>query len=176
MNDATITNWIYTTPSHDLQNMVMQPKETARDVWRAVKGLFRDNCATHAVYIEAELWSLHQGDMSISPYGGCLKNLADNLRDVGQPVHEENQVLNMLRGLNQKFSHAISTITSKDPLPSFLQACSTLLLEELRQANEEKQQAAHALYANRNSRGGGSAAVPPGSDGGYSSGGGCSRA
>jgi hypothetical protein len=68
--------------------MVMQPEETAFDVWIAIEGLFRDNRATRVVYIEAEFHSLCQGDMSITVYCGRLKRLADNLRDVGQPVNE----------------------------------------------------------------------------------------
>lgn len=54
-------------------------------------------------------------------------------------MREEQQVLNMLHGLNSKYNHAISSTTAKDPLHSFLQARSTLLLEELCKLNEEKQ-------------------------------------
>lgn len=55
--------------------------------------------------------------------------LANNLRDVGQPVSEPNQVLNLLRGLNPKYRHAISAITSCQPPHTFLSARSHLLME-----------------------------------------------
>jgi hypothetical protein len=55
-----------------------------------------------AVYLEGEFWNLVQGDMDIAQYTGRLKTLADALRDVGQPVGETRQVLNMLRGISSK--------------------------------------------------------------------------
>jgi hypothetical protein len=54
--------------------------------------------------------------MTIPEYTDCLKNLADNLCDVGQLVSEAQQVLNMLRDLSLMYNHVISNITSKDPL------------------------------------------------------------
>jgi hypothetical protein len=53
----------------------------------------------------------------------------------------------MLRGLSPKYGHTISSITSKDPLPSFLQSRSTLLLEEFREEQSQKARAAQAMYA-----------------------------
>jgi hypothetical protein len=67
------------------------------------------------VYLEAEFRNLVQGDMDITQYTGRLKHLADALRDVGQPVRETSQVLNMLRSLSSKYRHAIPAITAKQP-------------------------------------------------------------
>jgi hypothetical protein len=83
------------------------------------------------VYLEAEYHNLYQGDLSITDYTTKLKELADALRNLGQPVPEPSQVLNMLRGLNDKYRHTNSTITSKQPPHTFLSARSFLLLEEL---------------------------------------------
>jgi hypothetical protein len=51
--------------------------------------------------------------MDITTYTGKLKQLADVLRDVGQPVRETSQVLNMLRGLSTKYRHAVPVITAQ---------------------------------------------------------------
>lgn len=83
-----------------------------------------------------------QGDMTISEYSGHPKKLANNLHDIGQPGNEDNQILNMLRGLNPKFNHAISSITSKHSLPAFLQARSFLRMEEIREDEKAKAQTA----------------------------------
>ena len=53
------------------------------------------------------------------------------------------------RGLARQYHGAIPHITSRVPLPSFLQARSFLLLEDHRAEQAAHQQAAHALYANR---------------------------
>jgi hypothetical protein len=68
--------------------------------------------------------------MDIAAYTGRLKQLADTLRDIGQPIQEMSQVLNMLRGLNSKFHHPVLVIAAKNPPYSFLSARLYLLLEE----------------------------------------------
>jgi hypothetical protein len=68
--------------------------------------------------------------MDITQYTGRLKQLADALRDVGQLVGETSQVLNLLRGLNSKYRHAIPVMTAKQLPHTFLFARSYLLLEE----------------------------------------------
>ena len=80
-------------------DIVYQPHASAFSIWSDVEGLFRDNELQRAILLEAEFRNLQQGDMSMMDYTTKLKKLADNLRDVGQPVPESSQVLNMLRGL-----------------------------------------------------------------------------
>jgi hypothetical protein len=59
------------------------------------------------------------------------------------------QVFNLLRGLARQYHGAIPHITSRVPLPTFLQARSFLMLEEHRADQSTRQQAAHALMAAR---------------------------
>jgi hypothetical protein len=68
--------------------------------------------------------------MDITAYTGRHKQLANALSDVSQPVHETNQVLNLLCGLNSKYRHAIPVISARQPPHTFLSARSYLLLEE----------------------------------------------
>jgi hypothetical protein len=90
--------------------------------------------------------------MDITQYTGRLKQLADALRDVGQPVCETIQVLNMLRGLSTKYRHAVSAITTKEPPHTFLSARSYLLLEENYDKEQDKSTTKHALLATSGSR------------------------
>ncbi|XP_066373915.1 uncharacterized protein [Miscanthus floridulus] len=90
--------------------------------------------------------------MDISQYTGRLKQLADALRDVDQPVHETSQVLNMLRGLSSKYRHAIPVITSKQRPHTFLSAHSYLLLEEQYDKEHAKAAAHHALLTTGGAR------------------------
>jgi len=55
-----------------------------------------------AVYLEAELRSTVQGDLSMNDYYTKLKQITDQLRHIGHPISEPSQVLNLLRGLNPK--------------------------------------------------------------------------
>ena len=80
-----------------------------------------------------------------------LKTLVDNLRDVGQPVSEPNQVLNMLRGLNPRYRHVQPIITAKFLPHTFLSARSYLILEELCLNNDTKADAGRVFYAGHSS-------------------------
>ncbi|XP_062233324.1 uncharacterized protein LOC133930646 [Phragmites australis] len=152
MIDHCIINWLYNTVSRDILQIVRAPGATAHSIWTAILDLFRDHHLHRAVYLEAEYRSLTQGDLSVTDYCAKLKQLADALCDIGQPVPESSQVLNMLRGLNGKFRHVISAITSKQPPHTFLSARSHLLLEELYDSQYTKMAANQALVATAGAR------------------------
>ncbi|VFQ76190.1 unnamed protein product [Cuscuta campestris] len=57
-----------------------------------------------------------------------LRNIADWLDDVDAPVSEHHLVLQMLRGLPDDLQAQTSFLQFKDPMPSFLQVRSALLL------------------------------------------------
>lgn len=121
---------MYNSISKDLLAIVRVLRATAHVIWHAIHEQFRDNELHHAVYLEGEFRNLVQGDMDITQHMGCLKHLTDTIHDVGQPVRETSQVLNMLRGLSAKYRHAIPVITAKQPSHTFMSARSYLLLEE----------------------------------------------
>jgi hypothetical protein len=57
-------------------------------LWHAVEDLFQDNELQRAVYLETELRSVMQGDMSMTAYCTKLKRLTDQLSDIGHPISE----------------------------------------------------------------------------------------
>jgi hypothetical protein len=162
--DQCIVNWIYTTCSPEVLQIVRQRTTDAFTLWTLINNLYHDNKLQRAVFCEAEFPNLYQGDMTISDYCAKLKTIIDNLHDVGQPVSESSQVLNMLRGLNQKYRHAISAITSSQPPHTFLNSCSHLLMEELFDNQCAAAVANHALFA-----GHGNSSQPPAQSGQTSS-------
>ena len=61
-----------------------------------------------------------QGDSTIAEYCGRMKTLADGLRDVGHPVQDSQLVLNLLCGLNPRFTTTADDIAnSATGFPSF---------------------------------------------------------
>jgi len=84
----------------------------------------------------------------MSEYYGRMKTLADALCDVGHPIQDSQLVLNLLRGLNPRFTTTADDIAnSATGFPSFNQARDMLALKELRLANEEKVSNSTALLA-----------------------------
>ncbi|XP_066320126.1 uncharacterized protein [Miscanthus floridulus] len=98
---------------HGVFDIVRRDRHNAFFLWHAVEGLFQDNKLQRAVYLEIVLRILQQGDMSMNDYCTKLKRIADQLRDIGHPVSEPSQVLNLLRGLNPRYRYVKPVITSK---------------------------------------------------------------
>ncbi|XP_072146370.1 uncharacterized protein [Setaria viridis] len=156
--DCCLVNWLYTTVNKNVFDIIYNPRASAFSVWTDIEGLFRDHKLQRAV-LEAEFRSLNQGNLSISDYGSHLKQLSDGLRDVGQPVSEPNQVLNLLRGLNRKYHHVKPVITSKNH--TFMSAHSYLLLEEIQLAHDDKVEAGQTFTAYHSSSAGHSGGSKP---------------
>jgi len=145
MVDSCIVNWILTTVSSSIFDMVRRDRQDAFFLWHAIEGLFCDNELQRAVLLETELRSVQQGDMSINDYCTKLKRLADKLRDIGHPVSEPSQVLNLLRGLNPRYRYVKPVITSKYPPHTFQSARSFLVLEEMGAQHDANTEASQAL-------------------------------
>jgi len=167
--DSCVVNWILATVSKGVFDIVRRDRHDAFTLWHAVEGLFQDNELQRAVYLETELRSLQQGDMSMTEYCTKLKRIADQLRDIGHPVSEPSQVLNLLRGLNPRYRYVRPTITSKHPPHTFQSARSFLILEELSVQHDATAEAGQALAATHNDSSGGSSNLATGNKDGSSS-------
>ena len=73
------------------------------------------------------------GDLSVSEFCHQMKGMADSLGDLGWPVEDRILVLNVLRGLSDRYSYLRMWITRQRPFPTFLQVCDDLVMEELTQ-------------------------------------------
>jgi hypothetical protein len=82
----SLTNWIYTTVSKGVFDLIYKPNVSAFTIWTDIEGLFRDNKMQHAVLLEAEYRSEVQGDLSISDHCTKLKKLADNLHNINHLI------------------------------------------------------------------------------------------
>jgi hypothetical protein len=74
--------------------------------------------------------------------------MADSLADLGAPIDDRILILNILRGLNQRFEHVGSIIQCYSPFLNFLKVQDGLLFEELHMDSTEPPVASTALYTN----------------------------
>jgi hypothetical protein len=136
---------MYRTVSDAILNLAMtDDTQTASALWVAIGAVFQANKAPRAIFLSHEFHSMTQGDLSIDAYCVRMKEKADKLRNVGQPVSEPNLVHNLLRGLNEVYSNIADNIAGTQPL-SFATARHQLLLKEMCLQNEEQVRAATAL-------------------------------
>ncbi|XP_071707905.1 uncharacterized protein [Rutidosis leptorrhynchoides] len=134
----------------------MEPDLTAKKAWDRLKSMFHDNKHTRALALMNQFTNCKLDNFPNS-YAYCeeLKNIADQLTDVGSKNSPENLVLQMVAGLNESYSTAATNINQMETLPSFYDARSKLILEETmktRQAAMNNSTPNSALIATSESR------------------------
>ncbi|XP_071677302.1 uncharacterized protein [Lolium perenne] len=129
--DATIIRWFYLTISTDLFHTVVADEDDARAVWVKLNGLFTDNKLQRKVLLHGEFYGCHQLDSSIDDYCMRLKKIADELRDLGEPIGDELLITTFTAGLHEDYGNAASNLTLL-PDPTFPKVVAYLKLEERR--------------------------------------------
>jgi hypothetical protein len=146
--DNVVLNWISNSISADLHQVVQERGCTTRHLWLAIENQFLDNREQRTLHLDVAFRIFVQGDLSVSEYCRKFKTMADGLADLGSPVKDRILILNILRGLNQRFEHVGSTIRCYSPFPTFLKVQDDLLLEEIHMDSTDPSAAPMALYTN----------------------------
>ncbi|XP_057435379.1 uncharacterized protein LOC130728065 [Lotus japonicus] len=129
--DSTVKQWIYSTISFDLLATVMEKGSTAMATWNRIASMFEDNQNSRAVALDQDFISTRMEDFpSVSAYCQRLKQISDQLRNVGAPVSDHRLVLQLVSGLTEPFRGVATLIRQSEPLPPFLKVRSMLILEE----------------------------------------------
>jgi hypothetical protein len=108
-------------------------------VWLGLEQQFIGNKESRALLLDAEFRTFVQGGLSISDYCHRLKSMADQLADLGEPVRDRTLVLNVIRGLNDRFSYLGALIQRQRPFPTFAEVKSDLRLAEINMAAKSAQ-------------------------------------
>jgi hypothetical protein len=157
--DSIDLNWISNSISADLHQVVREHGCTERHLWLTIENQFIDNCEQRTLHLDTAFHTFVQGDLSINEYCRKFKAMTDDLADLSAPVEDRILILNILRGLNQRFEHVGSIIRRYSPFPNFLKVRDDLLLEEIHMDSTGPPAAPTALYTNAASP----AAKPPSS-------------
>jgi hypothetical protein len=103
-------SWILGTISLDLHDLVRNSPD-ARRAWLALEGQFLGNAEARALRLDASFRTFVQGDLSVGEFCRRMKGMADSLGDLGWPVEDRILVLNVLRGLSDRYVHLRTWIT-----------------------------------------------------------------
>jgi len=101
-----------------------------------VETQFLGNRETRALYLDAEFRGFSQGDLSIIDYCRRLQRMASDLGAISEVISDRTLVLNLIRGLNERFVNIGLHLRRSQPFPSFLEAKEALRLEELTFAHQ----------------------------------------
>jgi hypothetical protein len=117
--NSIVLTWIVGTISVDLHSLLWNLPH-ARAAWLAIEGQFLGNVVARAFRLDAAFRTFVQGDLSVSEYFHKMKTMADSLGDLGCPIEDRILVLNVLRGLSDRYTHLRSLIMRQHPFPTFL--------------------------------------------------------
>ncbi|VFQ71445.1 unnamed protein product [Cuscuta campestris] len=146
--DALLQGWILSTISDEVSDLVISSVSTASALWKVIHDLFHGNKNARAMQLEHEFCTTVKGNTTMAAYCQHLQNLTDWLNDVVDPMSQHQLVLQMLRGLPADLLAQTSFLQFQDPLPTFLQARSALMLLD-RQRSPMAEAGGTALLAGR---------------------------
>lgn len=129
--DCVLKSWILGTLADDLAEEFSSQGSTAREAWLTVESQILGNREARTIQLETKFRRFVQGDLSITEYCRHLNKMADDLGALGEIITERTLVLNVIRGLIERFAHVRALLRRSRPFPSFLEACDDLILEEL---------------------------------------------
>jgi hypothetical protein len=142
--DCVVKSWIFGTITDDLAASISSRNSTARVAWLAVESQFLNNKETRALLLEAKFRNFVQGDLSVAEYCKEMKRMADTLEDLGETVSDRTLILNVIRGLNERFKAVGMHLRRGRPFPTFVDAKADLLLEEMTMEHHSTQATALA--------------------------------
>ena len=138
--------------SNEIRNSILYA-ENAREIWVDLRERFSQSNAPKIYQLKQSIASLKQDDLSVSAYFTKLKSLWDELNSLSvvQPCScgigkfaaeriQQDQAMEFLQGLHDRFSTIRSQILLMDPLPN-----STKMYSLVRQ--EEKQQEIQSMLS-----------------------------
>ncbi|MCI03097.1 flavonol sulfotransferase-like protein, partial [Trifolium medium] len=138
--------WITNSVDPEIAQSILW-MDIAANIWQELKDRFYQGDAFRISDIQEELFSLKQGDSSISTYYTKIKKLwqeLDNFRPIPscdchvtcqaigkiRAYRDGDQVIRFLKGLNEQYSNVRSQIMLIDPLPSITRVYSLLVQQE----------------------------------------------
>ncbi|KAI3800229.1 hypothetical protein L1987_35540 [Smallanthus sonchifolius] len=141
--DALVSQWIYSTISDDLLTRVLDTEATARTTWLKLEKIFLSNKQAKATALETRFVNLTLATCSsVDDYCQQLKELANQLVDVDQPITENRLVLQLVRGLSPEFDTIASLINSQN---ADWDLARTMLTDEVIRLEARKQQSTLVL-------------------------------
>ena len=116
--DCVVVSWLFNSISPDVLDIIHEHTGiSARMAWLRIEQQFLGNQECQALILDAEFRNLSQGALSIDDHCRTMKNKADALAALGEPVTNRTLVLNVLRGLNEHFQFMSQLITRQRPFP-----------------------------------------------------------
>jgi hypothetical protein len=156
--NCTILSWIYSSLTPAIMAQIIG-HNSSHCAWKALEKTFSSSSRARIMQLRLELQFTKKGSMTMIDYIMKVKAAADSLAAIGEPVSEQDQVMNLLGGLGSDYNAVVTAINIRDDKISIEAVHSMLLAFEHRleqQSSIEQISTMTANYASSSSnRGGG---------------------
>ncbi|KAL2926307.1 Retrovirus-related Pol polyprotein from transposon TNT 1-94, partial [Bienertia sinuspersici] len=126
------------TISNDLLNIILSPDDNTMDTWNHLVRLFQGNKSARALQYDTQFYNVKLEQFpGVKEYCTRIKTLADNLRNVGSHVSDEQMVLRLLRGLSDDYKPFRTSVQHLVPLPNYETVRTMLEVEETNTADDD---------------------------------------
>ncbi|KAJ0981009.1 hypothetical protein J5N97_009264 [Dioscorea zingiberensis] len=105
---------------------------TSFDVWSALERMFASQSRARIMQIRLQLSTTQKKELSVSDYFNKMKNLADTLAAISQPLQDEEVITYNLAGLDSEFDPLVTSITTRANQMSLNDLYAHLLTYEMR--------------------------------------------
>jgi hypothetical protein len=144
--NTMVMSWLNNSVDPEISQSILW-MDTASEIWQDLKDRFYQGDVFRISDIQEEIYTLKQGDSSISAYYTKMKKLwqeLDNFRPIPESIcvfecavilkmkeyRDSDQVIRFLKGLNDQYSAVRSRIMLMDPLPHIGKVYSLLVQQE----------------------------------------------
>ena len=107
--DRTILSWIYSSLIPDIMAQIIG-YNTSHSAWNALEKTFSSSLKARIMQLRLELQSTKKGSLFMIDYIMKVKGAADNLSAIGEPILEQDQVMNLLGGLGSEYNAVVTAI------------------------------------------------------------------
>ncbi|KAL5571180.1 hypothetical protein UlMin_020777 [Ulmus minor] len=87
---------------------------TSYFVWVTLERIFSSSSRAQIMQLRLELQNSKKGSQNMIDYIMKIKGASNNLAAIGEPVSEQDQILNLLRGLGANYNAVVTAINTRD--------------------------------------------------------------
>lgn len=86
---------------------------TTREVWQALERMFPSGSRVRIMQLRHQLANVRKNNMEAAEYFHKVKNLADTLATIGQPLSDDEIVTYVLDGLDNDYESLVTSLTTR---------------------------------------------------------------
>ncbi|KAL3676442.1 hypothetical protein R1sor_026390 [Riccia sorocarpa] len=135
----------------------IQDCDSPKKAWDALSNLFQSGTKARKLQLLQQFNSVKNGAMCINNFVNQIKSLADQLASVKAAVDPTVLIRTTLQGLPNETKQFVTSIATREPLPTFEQLVSMMLGEEVRMraasSNQQSEKIYYAGYGGSRGRG-----------------------